>query len=241
MTRDDDRHSAMDEEPIFWGTTKPGYNDADRQTVRMVDGRKVVEKFPQHGHVGSYARPQKAPGVRFVYVITHDGNEIAMCLTNGASHLDPNTGYGQYVRRKALFLGWFPPGACPCALLINGDLTPDHIVDKSILEARACPPRMHSRANPCPHSIAEKVARVDQHKRDEAERLANYKSDGDRLLAATHEQTAALVDMLRAAIADRDSPERLGELFRSIQDTMTSKSKRNAKDAKDDKGDAKDE
>lgn len=212
--------TVFEREPIFWTTTKPGYNDADRQIMRMVNGRRVVEKFPQHGHVGDYDNKQKAPGQRFIYVITHHGNEIAMCLTNGASHLDPNSGYGMYMKRKARFLGWFPPGGCPVVLVQSGELQPDHIVDKSILKGQPCEPDKHSRRNPCKHSIAEKAARVAQHNRDESERLANYKGDGERLIEAQRDQTAAIIDVLKTAIADRESPERMAALIKGIQDSM---------------------
>ncbi|HEY1813011.1 MAG TPA: hypothetical protein VGG74_11760 [Kofleriaceae bacterium] len=216
----------FEREPIFWTTTKPGYNDADRQSSRMVDGRRVVEKFPQHGHVGDYDNPQKAPGQRFIYVITDAGHEIPMCLTNGASHLDSNGPYAQYVRRKARFLGWFPPAACPAALLQVGELDADRIVDKSILDAKPClPDPNRNRFNPCPHSRAEKVARMKQHEADERERLANYKDNGQRLIEAQRDQTQALVEALQTAIADRESPARTAELVKAIQDAMRSPKK----------------
>lgn len=208
---------AIDGEPIFWSTTRPGYNDNDRQRFTMVNGRRIVEKFPQHGHVGDYDRPEKAPGTRFWYMNTHQGNEIAMVLTNGASHLDPNSAYGQYVKMKARFLGWFAPGQCPVALLGTGELHPDHIVDKTILhDSKPCPHGEHNRKNPCRHSVAEKKARQKQHAEDEAERLKSYKDNGEKMIEAQREQTAAIVEAITAALAKQQTPEQILAMVQAI-------------------------
>lgn len=215
------RPTALEREPIFWTMATPGYNDDDRQRVRMVNGRRVLEKFPQHGHVGDYENPKKAPGVRFVYMINHGGFEIAMPLTNGASHLDPGSNYGRYMRRKAAFLGWFPPGMCPIALVQSGDLDAErHIVCKEMLADEPCEPGRHSRSNPCKHALSEKNARHEQHRRDEAERLASYKDPGEKLIEAQREQTTALCDTLREAINAKRDPAEMAALVEAIREGM---------------------
>lgn len=198
----------FEREPIFWTTTKPGYNNADRQSERMVNGRRVIEKFPQHGHIGDYESPTKAPGVRFVYMITHVGHEIPMVLTCGASHLDPNNPFGKYQLQKARFLGWFPPEACVLALLTNGDLHENHIVEASLLASDLAPCRYeqgrYSRFDMCEHSLAEKMARRMRHNIDEAERLASYKDSGEKMIEAQREQTEKLVAALRGEIGRKN-------------------------------------
>ena len=59
--------------PIFWTSTIPGYNDADRQRVRFDDGERIVERIPQRAHIGDYENRKRAPGVRSVRVVRHDG------------------------------------------------------------------------------------------------------------------------------------------------------------------------
>lgn len=188
-----------DREPIFWTSSRAGYNDADRQNTRMVGGKRVLEKFPQHGHVGDYDNKQKAGGQRFVYMIRHDGHEVAVCLTNAAAHLDPNSAYGQYVRMKARFLGWFGVADCPVAMLMIGRMHGDHFADKRLLDARPCTSHDHTRAKPCPHAIAEKAARVEQHNIAEAERNASYKDANDKMIEAQNAQTAAIIEGNRRA------------------------------------------
>lgn len=223
--------NVFDREPIFWTTTKPGYNDRDRQRLRVEKGRRIVEKFPQTGHAGDYDNPVKARGVRFIYVVTNHGNEIPLVLTNGASHLDPNSGYGQYVKRKARFLGWIPTGACPVMLLISGELRPHHIVEQSLLHADPCGnDARRDRFHMCPHLEAEKKARLEQHKQDEAERLASYKDQGEKILEAQREQTAALVEALAKATADRQSPESIAAMIEAFREVMRSERKGKSKD-----------
>lgn len=205
-----------DREPIFWTSVRPGYNDADRQRPMMVDGKRVLEKFPQHGHVGDYDNKKRAGGQRFVYMIRHDGHEAAIVLTNAAAHLDPNTPYGQYVRMKARFLGWFGVADCPVAMLMICRMQPHHFVDKTLLDARPCNTQ-HTRAEPCPHAIAEKAARVAQNNRIAAEREVAYKDANGKLIEAGAAQTAAIIEgnleatrelgkILASAIAQRDQP-----------------------------------
>ena len=195
--------SEFEREPCFWTSTTPGYNTKDRQRSFMKDGKRVTEKFPQRGHAGDYEDRRRAPGDRFVRVVDHYGHEIFLTLTNAAAHLDPNAPFGQYMKGKARALGWFMPGACPCALLATGELRPDHIVAKPILGQQACAPKSYSYENQCPHSIAEREARRAQNKAMQDERELNMKGSDVRHLEATERLTEKIGEAILPLIESR--------------------------------------
>lgn len=220
------RDSALDEDPIFWTSTKPGYNDRDRERVRMIKGKKVHEKFPQMGHVGEPRNKRRAPGVRFIYMINDCGNEVPVVMTTAAAHSDSTGPFAQYQMLKARHFGWFHTGDCPCALLKTGRLTPDHIVDRRLLEVEAaCEPGQFNRDEPCPHAQAEQIARQAAHKAREDERLGSYKDQGERMIEAQREQTAALIAAIQSVIADAASAKRSPEEIQAIVKAVISESK----------------
>lgn len=200
--------SAMEEDPIFWTSTRPGYNDRDRERVYMKAGRRVREKIPQTGHIGEPRSKRKAPGLRFLYMIRHDGHEGAIVLTNAAAHLDPNTGWGQYQLMKARFLGWFASGDCPAALLGTGRLKPDHIVNKSIIGQLPCEQGTYDRDNPCKHTKLEQAARREQNAEDDRVMAIQYKDQGQKMLEAQAEQTKQIIE------ANRQGMRELAEAIR---------------------------
>lgn len=202
-------------EPIFWTSTVPGYNTADRQRTEMRDGKRVTIRFPQSGHAGDYENRLKANGTRFLWMIDHHGFEAPIVLTCAAAHMNPHDGYGQQVMRKARHFGWFMPGQCPCALLTTGELSKDHIVDKSLLKATPCPPRSYDFKNRCPHSISERAARAEQNKAIQDERERMTKTDSAKGIEATQALTEKLVDVVAslpsqvaAAVAPRKGAEK---------------------------------
>lgn len=175
----------MAEIPIFWTTTEPNYNDKDRHKRYMKNGKRVVEKVPQSGHVGTYADKKRAPGVRFVTMVNSVGNTVSVVLTNGAGHMDPNTAYGQYVKRKARALCWFGIGECPCALIRTGEIHPDGFMTEAVRTGDPCPHGSFSGKDPdsmCPHAKAERDARQVEQARSEAERAEKMKGKEDRIL-----------------------------------------------------------
>lgn len=190
--------SGIRREPCFWlSTSEAGNGIAERTRTRMVNGRRVTEKVPQHGHDGDYETKMKAKGQRFVYMIRHEGHEISCVMTNAAAHLDPSGPYGNYVRRKARFLGWYPSGTCPCAHRLSGALQDHHIVSTEVREAvakgEACA-NQANRLNPCKHDLAERAVRTVQWNADHLERLSAFRSEAEKVAA---EQRAMNADLLK--------------------------------------------
>lgn len=186
--------SDFDREPCFWTSPTPGYNTRDRQRTFMKDGRKVTERHPQRGHAGDYENRLKAPGTRYIRVVDHHGHEIFHTLTNAAAHLDHTAPFGQYMMGKARFLGWFMPGHCPCALLATGDLRPDHIVHRALLSDKACTPGSYSYENQCPHSKAERAARMAVTQEIHEKRERTMKGDATLNLEATQQMTKTVTE-----------------------------------------------
>lgn len=154
---------------IHWSRVRPVSHDADPtkhqrgSNTRMrtdENGRRVQERKPALSHQGDdYDRPTVHPQAerRYVDVVTHDGNEVALLLTNAASHLDTNTEYAGYQRAKARYFGWFPLDECPVRLIKSRYLRRDLVVDPSLLTANVC--RGPVPASGCQHAIAERDAR----------------------------------------------------------------------------------
>lgn len=188
--------TAFNREPCFWTSTVPGYNTADRQRTEMRDGKKVTIRFPQSGHAGDYENRTRAQGSSFLWMIDHHGFEAPIVFTCAAAHMNPHDAYGQHMQRKARHFGWFMPGQCPCALLTTGELSPNHIVDKSLLKATPCAPGTYDHKRRCPHSLSERAARAAQNKAIQDEREALMQSGESKGIEATKELTKQLVDVV---------------------------------------------
>lgn len=164
----------------------------------------MVEKVPQHGHDGDYENKTRARGQRFIYVIRHEGHEIAMVLTNAAAHLDPSGPYGNYMRSKARFMGWYPSGTCPCAKRLAGELRDEHIVSAevrtAVVNGEACA-NQGDRANPCKHDLAERAARRQQWNEDHAERMTSFKSEAEKFQTEQRAMNADLVKTMAVEVA----------------------------------------
>ncbi len=197
-----DHVAAFNEVPIFWTTTQAGYNDKDRTKRYMRNGERVVEKLPQSGHVGDYNDKRRAHGTRYVRMVDGAGNECAIVLTNGAAHMDPNTGYGQNVKSKARALGWFAIGECPSALIAAGEINHEAFLVKGIRESKSAPCMKGSFKGDhldamCPHATAERDARLAVNFKRENERAEKLKGHDTRLL----EQQGEIIKQL-AAVAN---------------------------------------
>lgn len=185
-------------EPCFWTSTVPGYNTRDRQRTEMRDGKRITIRFPQSGHAGDYENRTRAQGTRYLWMIDHHGFEAPIVLTCAAAHMNPHDAYGQRVMQKARHFGWFLPGQCPCALLTTGELTKDHIVDRTLLTATPCAQGTYDHKNRCKHSLSERAARAAQNKAIQDEREVLMKTNEARSIEATNALTEKLVDAVAA-------------------------------------------
>jgi hypothetical protein len=179
--------AAFNETPIYWTTTQAGYNDSDRTRRYMRNGKRVVEKLPQSGHVGTYDDKRRARGTRYVKMIDSAGNEIAHTLTNAAAHMDPNTGYGQHMKAKARGLGWYAIGECPCALIAAREINSEAFLVDEIRDGTATPCVKDSYKGDhletmCPHAKAERAARQAANAAREADREEKSKTAESKLL-----------------------------------------------------------
>jgi hypothetical protein len=190
----------MTTEAIFWTSTTPGYNTRDREREHVVAGKRIKERFPQHGHEGSYDSRKRARGQRFIRVVRHDGHVVPLVLTNAAAHLDPTTPFGNYQRAKMRHLGWFPLGSCPLAMLATSQVTPEQFVNQAMLKDAPCAPGSYTEAKPCPHCAAETVARQKAHAEFEVGEMAKFKDPTEKLVEAGREQTQAIVGAITDAL-----------------------------------------
>lgn len=188
--------NGFEREACFWSTTRPGFNDADRERTVLVDGEQVREKFPQRGHLGDYDDRRPAPGIRSIRTVRHDGNVVDVVYTNAAACLDAGEPYGRHVQAKARNLGWFALGQCPVTLLRAGTLHVGLIADRSLLDAQPCDSHSHSTKRPCPHAVAERDARLARYVAAERKRMASWRDPQQQLLDAQREQTSELVKAL---------------------------------------------
>ena len=193
--------SGIKREPCFWLTTSEDAN-RERTITRMVGGRKVTEKIPQHGHEGDYENKRKGRGRRYVKVVRHEGHTVPLLLTNAAAHLTQGP-YAQYQMAKARSLGWYPEGACPCALYIGRELTADQVVSEEVRDGTPCASGTHSIANPCKHDLAERKARAAQWNADQAEKMAGFRDADERNQAAQREINKELVLDVANAVAEK--------------------------------------
>lgn len=191
-------------EPCFWMTTSEntGPTSPERSRSRMLKGRKVLEKLPQHGHVGDYENRARAPGKRYIMVVRHEGHTVPLLLTNAAAHLTPGP-YTQYQLNKARALGWYPEGACPAALFVAGELNKDQVVSDEVRSATPCAQGTHSITAPCKHDLAERAARSEQWKRDHDERMAAFRDADEKNAERMREINKELVLDVANAVAEK--------------------------------------
>jgi hypothetical protein len=204
---------AMKREPIFWLTTSdPRNGAAERERLTTVDGEPVLEKIPQHGHQGDYENRTRAPGVRYIKVVRHEGHTVPLVLTNAAAHLDPTGPYGNYMRSKARALGWYPEGACPLALVAAGELRKNQLAAESNRSSKAapCASKSCNQANPCKHDLDEREARASKWAKKQAEKMAGFKTDAERYMqqvqAANKELVVDVANAVAAKVADAIRP-----------------------------------
>jgi hypothetical protein len=210
-------------EPVFWTSTLPGYNDRDRHRVRFENGKKLVERIPQRGHMGDYENRRPARGIRSVRVIRHDGHLVDSVLTNGAAHLDHTTSYGQYMQAKWRFFGWIPLGSCPLALLAIGSIERDHLHDQSILADQPCAPGSCSEKDPCKHATAELAARRKSRATETSELQARFRDPAEKMVDAQREQTAALTSVIADVLAKANTAEALAKSVVEVPTTRSTK------------------
>lgn len=187
-------------EPILWA------NKTRRTAVVVVDGEQRTERIPQRGHDGNsdYDKPTVARGPRWIRYIQADGTDARVPITNAAAHLDADTTYAKMIRQKARVLGWIPVGACPCALVMTGELNPKHIIDPSVRASEPCKPNTYGweHGTWCPHVVAEQKARTKRHTEQMAKQANKLKADVEKLLEAQKDQTKEIVSGLREAVTE---------------------------------------
>ena len=215
--------AGFNETPIFWTTTQAGYNDQDRTRRYMRNGKRVIEKLPQSGHVGDYNERRPARGTRYAKMIDSAGNEIAHTLTNAAAHMDPHTGYGQYARTKARALGWYAIGECPCALIATGEINSDAFLVDEIRNGTAQPCvkgtyKGDHLDSMCPHATAERNARVAAHSAHEADRAEKMKGKEDKIVEQQGEMLKYLAAAANKGLAPEDLPPPESKRARSKKD-----------------------
>ena len=193
----------MEREPCLWMQTGEDTEALRSNMVLNDDGEYVKHRFPQRGHQGDYDDKRPAQGIRFVYLVRHDGNVVAHTLTNGASHLDPTTPWGQYQMAQARSLGWYSPGQCPCALRDTGELPKRLLVSVEAKTGTPCASGTHGWVNPidfsdnCPHSKAERAARLKRHAAAHEKMLAQSKNESTVAL----ENQAKTIDLIAELVA----------------------------------------
>lgn len=193
--------NGIQREACFWLTTSEDPN-RERTRTRMVNGRKVIEKLPQHGHEGDYENKRRARGRRYIMVVRHEGHTVPLLLTNAAAHLTHGP-YAQYQLGKARALGWYPMGGCPCALYIGQELSADQVVSDAVKKGTPCKPGTHSAEHPCEHDLAERAARTALWNADQAERMSGFRDADEKNIAAQRELNKELVVDVANAIADK--------------------------------------
>jgi hypothetical protein len=194
----------FEREPIFWTSTKPGYNDKDRTRVRFENGKRIVERVPQRGHQGDYENRRPARGIRSVRVVRHDGHVVDSVLTSGAAHLDHSTPQGQYIQAKWRHFGWFPLGSCPLAMMLSGQIQRDHLHmlqhNPAFADLTPCAHGVAKESDPCPHALAELEARRASRRADAKQVEATFADREQRLLDAQRDNNRELGQIIADAI-----------------------------------------
>lgn len=202
----------MKREPCLWLTTSdPNNGEQFRTRTRMIKGRKVTEKVPQHGHDGDYENRTKAKGRRYIMIVRHEGHVVPLMLTNAAAHLTSGP-YSANMLTKARKFGWYPAGACPCRVLASGELTLDHFVSDEARAGVPCGDHVRSTIDePCPHDVAERVARAKQWGVDHAERMAAFRDPDEKRDEMQRAANADLVTNVANAVAERVASAKSGK------------------------------
>jgi hypothetical protein len=167
---------ARDEDPILWA------ENAIRESKRRVNGRIIVERFPQ-------TDPELAKnGVRtWAKLVDGAGNVVSAPLTNGAADLDIGGNNAQRMRAKWRREGWFPYGKCPIALVMSLEMSRSSL-DESLHGQTPCQPGTYSERDPCPHTVAEVGLRQRMQAQIMAERLPKLNDLADQLVDVQKEQ-----------------------------------------------------
>jgi hypothetical protein len=206
-------------QPILWCQ----HAKAQRERTRVVGGKKVTEKVPQHGHDGKdadYDKPRLARGNRVWFSMDRAGNEVRVPITSAAADMNSDSGYARWMKAKFRHYGWIHVSECPCLLLKAGILTPDHLVDTSLVGEDPCEPGAFAPTpqqpdSRCPHYAREKAARMKQNAEDQKAFATSHANDLRDLVKEQRETTTQLVDVIRegqaqaaqviAALADKRS------------------------------------
>lgn len=194
--------NGVNREPIFWAHMNEEVNKAERQTIRIVNGKRIVEKRPQMPHIGDYEVRVRAPGQRYIIMVKEDGNVVPIVHTCAAADLNMGSGYANSIKQKSLFLGRFPLAMCPCAMMMAGTLRPNTVVSDEVREGTACARGTHSLDKPCPHALAELAARREQHNAVEHEITMKYREEEERKLAAQREMNKELLEGVATSTAN---------------------------------------
>ena len=203
--------NGIQREPCFWLTTSEDAN-RERVSTRMVNGRKVTERLPQIGHDGDYENKTRARGGRrYIMVVRHEGHIVPLLLTNAAAHLTHGP-YGQYALNKGRHHGWYPEGACPAALYLARELNDDQVISPDVKNSTPCEQGTHSAKNPCKHDLAERAARTKQWNADQAERMAGFRDEADKMREVNKELIAGVATTVAETMANAlgDKPKRKG-------------------------------
>ncbi len=194
------------DQPIFWTSTRPGYNDPDRIKVRHLDadGEPVRERLPQNGHVGDWDARRILPN-RSIEIVRDSGDTVHVPMTQAAGDTDTNGPYAQYLRAKFRTLGWFAIGMCPITAVASGTLMRKHVRCAHILTDQPCERGTYSANKPCRHALEERDARNGVYVKAAIKKAAEFKDPGEKQLAATQDQTQAMVSLM-TTMAEKMAP-----------------------------------
>lgn len=182
-------------EPIVWG------NNSVRESVRRVNGKRIVERFPQSAGNGENGR-------RWERRVDAAGNTVNAPFTNSGSIFDRDDSSSRYILRKDRNNGGFALRECPVALVLLGPQSgglSKYQIDESLWGARPCEPGSFSEARPCPHALEEKRLRMIAQAAAMLERLPKMQTLEDQVanvVADQRVQNQDLVQGIAGAFAD---------------------------------------
>lgn len=201
-------------EPILWAhkaeklrkVPARRWNPETEQMEQVFDedtGQARYEKIPQRGHVaGDYDNPVASGQARWLHVLRHDGHVVRVPVTCAAADLDGAQLTSQERRAKAKYFGWIPVGSCPLALVETGELQKGQLIAKAIRDQPMCKQGSYGINKPCPHFLAEELARKDLQRKETVKREKSHQSEADKLIAAQGEQTKEIVSGVAGVLAD---------------------------------------
>ncbi len=168
-----------DEEPCVWA------DEVFRQAApRRVNGRKVVERFPQTAGNGTLGR-------RWEKIVDPAGNVVNAPVTTAGSLFDSDDPGSRYIRRKHAALGFFALAKCPVALVAAGELAREAI-DESLWKEQPCERGTYSNAKPCPHTVREIELRQAAQKSEWEQRSRKIQAEEDAAQIARDERNELL-------------------------------------------------